>query len=110
MVVFSRTDFVSFELLKIMKKAGCHSVCYGIESADERILENIRKKIDLSRVPDVIRWTKKAGIEACVSFMLGNPGETEETLKKSLGYAISLKADIFIFNIITLFSGTEMFM
>ena len=105
----SRTDFVNPSLLKLMHGAGCHSICYGIESADEQILSNINKKIPLGRVPDVIKWTREANIDVRVSFMLGNPGETEETLKKTIQYAISLKPDIFIFNLTTPFPGTEMF-
>jgi len=105
----SRVDCVNPSLLKLMKKAGCHSICYGIESSNETILSNIKKKIELKRIPDVIKWTREAGIEVKTSFMLGNPGETEETLTKTIKYAISLKPDIFIYNITTPFPGTEMF-
>ena len=105
----SRIDRVDPSLLKIMQRAGCHSICYGIESACEEIQSNIKKKISLSRVGEAIKWTKKANMEVRVSFMLGNPGETEETLKKTIQYAISLKPDIFVFNLTTPFPGTEMF-
>jgi radical SAM superfamily enzyme YgiQ (UPF0313 family) len=105
----SRADFVNPALLELMNKAGCHSICYGIESGDEQILANVNKKISLNRVQETIKWTKKAGIDVRVSFMLGNPGETEETLKKTIRYAISLDPDIFVFNITTPFPGTEMF-
>jgi magnesium-protoporphyrin IX monomethyl ester (oxidative) cyclase len=105
----SRADFVNPDTLGLMNKAGCHSICYGIESSDEKILANINKKISLSRIPEAIKWTKKAKIDVRVSFMLGNPGETEETLKKTIRYAVSLRPDIFIFNLTTPFPGTEMF-
>jgi anaerobic magnesium-protoporphyrin IX monomethyl ester cyclase len=105
----SRIDCVSPYLLKQMQKAGCHSICYGIESADETILANINKKIYLKQVPEVIKWTRQANIDVRASFMLGNPGETEESLKKTIDYAISLKPDIFVFNLATPFPGTEMF-
>jgi len=105
----SRVDCVSLSMLKLMKKAGCHSICYGIESADEKILRNINKKVSLSCVPEVIKLTKKANIEVRVSFMLGNPGETKNTLENTIRYAISLKPDIFVFNITTPFPGTDMY-
>lgn len=105
----SRIDCINPDMLRKMKKAGCHSICYGIESADENILSNINKKISLNRVPEFIKWTKDAGIDVRVSFMLGSPGETEETLKKTIQYAISLRPDIFIYNITTPLPGTEMF-
>jgi len=105
----SRIDCVNLQLLKLMKQAGCHSICYGIESSDEKILSNIKKRIKLSHVPEVIRWTKQAGIDVRISLMLGSPGETEKTLKNNIRYAVSLKPDLFIYNITTPFPGTEMF-
>lgn len=105
----SRADFVNPSLLELMHKAGCHSICYGIESGDEQILANVNKKISLNRVQEAIEWTKKAKIDVRISLMLGNPGETEETLKKTIRYAISLDPDICVFNITTPFPGTQMF-
>ena len=105
----SRIDCTTSDLLEVMKKAGCHSICYGIESADEQILCNINKRISLDHAKEVIKWTKKANIDVRISLMLGNPGETNKTLEKTIRYAISLQPDIFIFNITTPFPGTEMF-
>lgn len=105
----SRIDCMDPNLLKQMKKAGCHSICYGIESADRQILENINKRISLDRVQEVLNWTKEAKIQVRVSFMFGNPGETQNTMEESIRYAISLEPDIFIFNITTPFPGTAMF-
>ena len=105
----SRIDCMDPNLLKQMKKPGCHSICYGIESADREILENINKRISLDRVQEVLNWTKEAKIQVRVSFMFGNPGETQSTMEKTIRYAISLEPDIFIFNITTPFPGTAMF-
>ncbi len=106
---FSRVDTVDFDLLKEMKKAGCYQVLYGVESADPQILANIKKRITLEKVEETVANTKKAGIEVRLSFMFGNPGETEETIKKTIQYAISLDPDLVSFNITTPYPGTEMF-
>lgn len=106
---FSRVDYVDEELLKLMKKAGCHQIMYGIESGDEQILKNIKKRIDLDKVKKAVKWTKKAGIDCRGAFMIGNPGETSKTVKKTLKFAIDLDVDIAIFNITTPYPGTEMF-
>lgn len=106
---FSRTDFVNAEILKLMKKAGCHQICYGVESGDEEILKNIRKEVSLDTAKEAIRLTKAAGIEARATFMLGNPGETVETLKKTYRFALHIDPDIALFNITTPFPGTAMF-
>lgn len=106
---FSRVDFMDKEILELMKKSGCHQVCYGVESGDDKILENIGKRIPLSRVSEVVALTKAAGIETRTAFMFGNPGETPETLRRSLDYCMKLDPDYAIFNITTPYPGTEMF-
>ncbi|MBM4043687.1 MAG: radical SAM protein [Planctomycetes bacterium] len=105
----SRVDCVDAELLGAMKRAGCHQVGYGIESADEGILSNVNKKIDLNEAAAAVKCTRDAGMDARVMFMLGNPGETAETMEKTVRFALSLDADIFVFNITTPYPGTAMF-
>ena len=105
----SRIDMVDSALLKEMNAAGCHQIGYGIESADETILKNIKKPIPLERVKKVVRETHRAGIDVRGMFMFGNPGETKETMQKTLDFAVSLNLDIAVFNITTPYPGTEMF-
>ncbi len=106
---FSRVDTVDFETLKKMKKAGCHQIMYGVESAEPKILENLNKRFTLQKVEETIFATKKAGIDTRLAFMIGSPGETEETIKKTIKYAIYLDPDFVSFNITTPYPGTEMF-
>ncbi|MBI5572937.1 MAG: cobalamin B12-binding domain-containing protein [Elusimicrobia bacterium] len=106
---FARVDFVDEELLRAMKDAGCHQIMYGIESGDEQILKNIHKKISLEKVKEVVSITKKNSIDVRAAFMLGNPGETKETMRKTIDYAVNLAPDVAIFNITTPYPGTEMF-
>lgn len=106
---FSRVDTVDLEILKEMKKAGCHQIMYGVESGDPQILENINKKISLQKVEEAVAYTKKAGLDVRLAFMLGNPGETEQTLKKTIKFAIDLDPDLVSFNITTPYPGTQMF-
>lgn len=105
----SRIDCIDYVLLKEMQSSGCHQIGYGIESADEGILRNINKPIALEEIKKVVRETQAAGIDVRGMFMFGNPGETEETMEKTLKFAIELDCDIAVFNITTPFPGTEMF-
>ncbi|MDI6840226.1 MAG: radical SAM protein [bacterium] len=107
---FSRVDFVDEATLRLMKKAGCHQICYGIESGNEQILRNIKKETSLDKAKEIIALTKSIGIETRTSFMFGNPGETEETMRETINFAVSLEPDIAIFNITTPYPGTEMFL
>ena len=99
----------AYRILKIMKEAGCHSICYGIESADETILKNIQKFIDLNKAREIIKLTKEVGIEVRISLMFGNPGETEETMEKTIQFALETDPDVVLFNIATAYPGTEMY-
>jgi radical SAM superfamily enzyme YgiQ (UPF0313 family) len=106
---FSRIDFMDEAVIALMKKSGCHQICYGIESGDEQILRNIGKQISTAKMAEIVRITKSAGIETRTAFMFGNPGETPQTLEKSLDFCIRLDPDYAIFNITTPYPGTEMF-
>jgi radical SAM superfamily enzyme YgiQ (UPF0313 family) len=106
---FSRIDAVDEDTLRAMKQAGCHQIMYGFESASPEILRNVGKRVDLDQAAETVRITRKVGIDIRAAFMLGNPGETEQTLEQTLQYAIRLRPELVIFNIATPFPGTEMF-
>lgn len=106
---FSRVDSVDEELLQRMKNSGCHQIMYGVESAAPEILQNIGKKITVDTVRKTVAATKRVGIDVRAAFMIGNPGETRETLEATMQLAIELNPDLVIFNIATPFPGTEMF-
>ncbi len=106
---FARTDCVSPKLLGKMKKAGCHQILFGLESADPEILETIRKPIDLDLTRKAVKMCQKAGIAVRAAFMFGNPGETIESMRRTIDFAKSLDPDIAIFNITTPYPGTQMF-
>jgi anaerobic magnesium-protoporphyrin IX monomethyl ester cyclase len=107
-VCMSRVDAIDEDILRLMKAAGCHQICFGVESADEQVLKNVKKKISLKQVEKAVALTKKVGIDVRTSFMLGNPGETEVTLRKTIDFAIKLNPTIASFNITTPYPGTEL--
>jgi len=92
-----------------MAGAGCHQIAYGIESADAQILKNIKKRIMLSEAKYAVKITQDVGIDARANFMFGCPGETKESMQKTLDFAVELNPDLVIFNICTPLPGTEMF-
>jgi anaerobic magnesium-protoporphyrin IX monomethyl ester cyclase len=99
---------ITKEKLAIMKKAGCHQVCFGVESGDPHIQRIIRKNLDLDKVRAVVKMTQRAGIDTRCSFMFGNQYETPETMQRTIDFAKSLKPDFASFNIATPFPGTEL--
>jgi len=84
-------------------------ILFGVESGDEQILKNINKMISLEQVMAVVKCARKLGIETRASFMFGNQGETEETIRKTIDFAIKLDPDEAQFNIATAYPGTELY-
>jgi radical SAM superfamily enzyme YgiQ (UPF0313 family) len=104
----SRVNKVDKLLLQKMRKAGCWSIFYGIESGSQKLLNNINKGITISQVINAVKWAKEAGIQVRASFMLGLPGETKELAEKTIAFAKELDPDYAQFNITTPYPGTEL--
>jgi len=77
---------MSYDLLKKMKRAGCSSLAYGIESGSPEVLRDMRKNIDLDEVKRIIKDTWKARIQANCFFIIGYPTETENDFQKTLSF------------------------
>ncbi|ODS34561.1 MAG: oxidoreductase [Candidatus Scalindua rubra] len=105
----TRVDIVSKPLLKLMKKAGCWSIHYGVESGSQRLLDVIDKKITLQQVRDAVEWTKEVGIEAKAYFMIGLPTETYKETLKTVKFAKEIDPDGAQFTITVPYPGTRLF-
>jgi radical SAM superfamily enzyme YgiQ (UPF0313 family) len=105
----SRVDFVDEEMLRLMGKAGCWLISWGIESGNERILKNARKGADPSKAERSLRWAKKAGIKNWGYFIIGLPGETEETIRETIEFSKKLPLDIALFHVAAPYPGTPFF-
>jgi len=105
----SRVDTIDEETLKIMKKAGCISISYGIESGDQEILNTSKKGTTLEQATKAVQLTKKTRISVFAYFILGLPGETWKTIFKTIRFAKKLDPDYVNFHIATPFPGTELY-
>ena len=106
---FGRVDTVSMEVLAKMEEAGCQAISFGVESANAEILKTIRKGITIEQVISAVKMCKDAGIMAHISFILGLPGETPETLKETVEFGERLKelGAYHGFHLLAPFPGTE---
>jgi anaerobic magnesium-protoporphyrin IX monomethyl ester cyclase len=88
--VFARVDRISEDLARLMNRAGCEWVLFGVESADESILKTIRKGITPEEVRRGVKIAAEAGINVFNSFIFGLPGESWDTALKSLAFGDEL--------------------
>ena len=108
-IAFIRGDCFSREIARLMKAAGCHQVLVGIESGDEQIMRNIGKPIDKKRYREAVRIAHEHGIEVRGSFIIGNVGDTWDTMQASVDFAKELDLDLFQLNISTPYPGTQLY-
>lgn len=92
-----------------MKQAGCYHITYGVESAKPETLKRIKKKIDLKRAGDAVKWTKQLGIECKVNFIFGFPWESKKDMKDTVRYAMDLAPDLVSFNIYKPLPGSVLY-
>ena len=105
----SRVDYVDREMLRLMARAGCWLISWGIESANETILKRIHKGYRKEQAFRALRWAKEAGIKNWGYFIIGLPGETEETIRETIAYSKQLPLDIALFHIAAPYPGTPFF-
>ena len=98
---------LDYDTMVLMKKAGCHLIIPGIESGAQEILNNIRKGTTLAQVEQYMSDAKRAKIKVHACYMVGNKGETKETMQQTLDLAMRLKADTAQFYPLLPFPGTE---
>jgi radical SAM superfamily enzyme YgiQ (UPF0313 family) len=107
---FSRVDTISPEIVETMARAGCQAICFGVESGNQEVLDLVKKRSNLDKVKEAMRMTQDVGISALASFIIGLPGETEQTLRKTVEFANELHQEfgsLYGFHILAPFPGTE---
>jgi anaerobic magnesium-protoporphyrin IX monomethyl ester cyclase len=104
-----RVDNCSYEMLREMVLAGCRVVFFGIESANQRILNYYNKRVTPQQSRDAVIAAKKAGMDVVVgSFIFGAPDETREEIQHTIEFAKKIPIDLPQFNILGVYPGTEL--
>jgi len=105
----TRVDCISKEMLEWMKKAGCFLVQFGVESGSPTILKNINKKITREQIINAFKLVKEVGMQTETLLMVGNPGETEETIEETKSLIDTVKPDVVIVSITRVFPATQLY-
>ncbi len=105
----SRVDYVDEEMLSLMGQAGCWLISWGIESGSEQILRHARKGAYPDKAERALKWAHNAGIMNWGYFIIGLPGETEETIRETIDFSKKLPLDIALFHVAAPYPGTPFF-
>jgi len=104
-----RVNRIDKELLILLKKSGCYRISVGVESGTQKILDNINKGIKLEDTRKAFKLAREVGIETIAFCMIGLPGETEETMKKTIDFILEIKPTISKLSILMPLPGTPIF-
>lgn len=104
----TRVD-LDLSLLPLMKRAGCRMLMTGFEFGTQDALDAVQKGVTLEQSRRFARAAARAGLTLHGCFMIGAPGETRESARKTLDFACSLPLDTVQFSGICVYPGTEMY-
>lgn len=104
-----RVDMIDKETMTLMKKAGCHMIKFGVETGDEQMLVNLKKGTTVEQCRKAFRDAHDIGIDLHAHITFGGPGETEETILKTIRFAKEIDPTTVSFGILTPYPGTKFF-
>lgn len=107
-VCMARVESVDLEMMKLMKKAGCGKIGFGFESGSVRMLKRMNKQARMEDAYKAAAMCKDAGIQINGTFILGYPGENEESIQETIGFAKKIDCDTAAFFIAIPYPGTDL--
>lgn len=106
----SRIEGADESLFRHMRRAGCVRVFFGLESGDDEVVKKLIKKLHTTKqAKSGVELARQAGIEVGSFFLLGYPGESRETVKKTLDFAAELSLDYASFTVPVPLPGTALY-
>jgi len=104
-----RANLASKELLSLLKEAGLKRTAFGVETGDLEIMKSIDKKIDMDTIRQAFQNAKEIDLETIGFFIIGLPGDTRETMQRTIDFAIELDPMIANFSMMTPYPGTKVY-
>jgi len=105
----SRVNLVDLETLRLMKRAGCSLVAYGVESGNQHGLDYLNKKITVEQIRRAFALTHEVGLETMAYFILGLPVETYADELRSIAFAKELNPTYVQFSTLSPYYGTRLY-
>ena len=104
-----RANICDEELIKTVREAGCTLISYGFESGSQRMLNSMNKKINLDQMEHVVNLSRKYGLPIPVSFILGMPGENEQSCNETVEFCVKNNLTLDSLMYATPYPGTAIF-
>ncbi len=105
----TRADRLNEEVILMLKETGCFRIWIGAESGSQKVIDLMDRRVDVNQVRDMIKLTRKHGIEAGTFIMLGYPGETEADIEETIHHLKESNPDHFTITVAYPIKGTELF-
>ncbi|MBI5515950.1 MAG: B12-binding domain-containing radical SAM protein [Deltaproteobacteria bacterium] len=103
----TRVDVLSDELLRAMRLAGCRRLSLGVESGSREVLARIDKKITPEKILQSAELARRYGIQVRFYMMVGNRGETRETLEETWAFLQRARPHQYLFSCLSIYPGTR---
>ncbi len=105
----TRADCVHEESIARIRRSGCEQIGFGLESADPEILRIMRKELDLDKVREGVRLCRKHHLLVTLSFLVGVPGETVDSVRRTLRFLEECDPDFASCFCFVPYPGTDLF-
>jgi len=105
----ARVDTVKSDLLKLMKRAGCWEISFGLETGSDELLKKMDKMARVESSTQAVTWTAEAGIRTKGLFMLGYPGENLETIQMTKDFIRRIPMEIMNLTKFTPYPGSPIY-
>lgn len=100
---------VDREILGLMREAGCHMIRIGVESGNQELLDNVKKGVRVEEIEQTFAWCHEVGMDVHAHMMLGMPGETHDTIDRSLTFIDKIRPTTVTYGITTPYPGTPLY-
>lgn len=105
----TRADRLNETVIKQLQETGCFRVWIGAESGSQKVIDLMDRRVDVRQVRDMIKLSKKYGIETGTFIMLGYPGETESDIEETIKHLKDSDPDHFTITVAYPIKGTELY-
>lgn len=102
----SHPNLLDAATMRLMKRAGCWQIAYGIESGSQRVLDVVKREVRIPKMRETLRMTREAGIRTKGYLMIGHPTEGVDSLEENLRFLREVELDLCQITKFTPYPGT----